>query len=109
MFLLIAETRGSRSIEISARRIRARSPYCAMKDRFISQRKGHMMTIIPMMHGGALALVLATPMLVQGCASSNVPPQQALLTDTGPTTGPYSGQAWYTDLYYTMTSESGGE
>jgi len=68
------------------------------------------MTILPMMRGGAVAIVLASAMLVQGCASSSQPVQQAaLLADTGPTTGTYSGQAWYADLYHVMTTEQGGE
>jgi len=60
-----------------------------------------------MMRGGSVALALAAAMLVQGCASPSPPPQQALLTTTGPTTGPYSGNAWYTDLYMKMTSDNG--
>ena len=74
------------------------------------QRKDSIMTILPMMRGGAVAIVLASAMLVQGCASSGPRVQQAsLLTDTGPTTGTYSGQAWYADLYHVMTTEQGGE
>ena len=68
------------------------------------------MTILPMLRGGAVAVVLAGATLVQGCASSTPPMQQALLlTDTGPTTGPYSNAAWYVDRYNVMTTEQGGE
>jgi hypothetical protein len=63
------------------------------------------MTILPMMPYGALALVLATASLVQGCSSSSMlmPNEQAMVANTGP----YSGTAWYADLSHKMTSENG--
>lgn len=69
------------------------------------------MSLLPMIRGGAIAMAIATATLVQGCNFSGTapPPQQALLTDSGPTTGPYSGAPWYADRYYYMTTESGGE
>ena len=63
------------------------------------------MNILPMLRSGAIAALLATAALVQGCSSPGpvVTTQQSMLPDTGV----YSGAAWYQDLENQMTSQSG--
>ncbi len=79
---------------------------------FLFAERTLIMTIFPMMRGGAVVLVLATASLVQGCGSFGTAPptsQQASLPHWGPDTGIYSGSAWYEDLNHLMTTTNGGD
>jgi hypothetical protein len=81
-----------------------------MKDRaLLSAERNQIMTIFPMMRGGAVAFLLVTASVVQGCGSAGMAPTQVSWVDPGQSTAPYSGTAWYADLNHVMTTNGGGE
>ena len=72
------------------------------------QTEGLLMTKNRIMRASLLAVVLAAGALA-GCStppSAMIASQKAMLPSN---TGPYSGDAWYSDLDIEMTSMNGGD